>query len=94
MARERGVFSNVNKSVYADWNNAWQPRNAAITSIAPTGSISMLLDVNSGIEPYFKLAYTKSIRAGQFTYVAPELKKALEKRYDKVDVEEITKSSC
>ena len=65
-------------------------RNVARTSIAPTGSISMLLDVNSGIEPYFSLAYKKKIRAGEFDYVSPDLIEALEYfGYDKFKIKTI-----
>ena len=39
-------------------------RNIAITSIAPTGTIAILADVNSGIEPFFALAYKRNITEG------------------------------
>lgn len=39
-------------------------RNVAVTSIAPTGSISLLAGVNSSIEPFFALAYTRNITDG------------------------------
>ncbi len=39
-------------------------RNVAVTSIAPTGSISLLAGVNSSIEPFFALAYTRNITNG------------------------------
>ena len=40
-------------------------RNTHILSIAPTGSISMLLEVSSGIEPYFKFEYTRNDQLGK-----------------------------
>lgn len=39
-------------------------RNVAITSIAPTGTIALLAGVNSGIEPFFALAYKRNITQG------------------------------
>ena len=43
-------------------------RNAALTTIAPTGSISMLCEVSSGLEPYFALAYIKEVMGGKKLY--------------------------
>ncbi len=39
-------------------------RNVSVTSIAPTGTISILCDCNSGIEPFFALAYIRNITEG------------------------------
>ena len=39
-------------------------RNVAVTSIAPTGSISLIAGVNSGIEPFFSHKYTRNITKG------------------------------
>lgn len=63
----RGVFPHWKGSVY-DPNSEFckedkkgkMYRNAAVTTIAPTGTISMIADVSSGIEPLFALAYTKT----------------------------------
>ncbi len=40
-------------------------RNGAVTTIAPTGTISMLADASSGIEPYFGLSYAKNTIEGK-----------------------------
>ncbi len=39
-------------------------RNVSVTSIAPTGSIALLAGVNSSIEPFYGLAYTRNMTAG------------------------------
>ncbi|MFW6190149.1 MAG: adenosylcobalamin-dependent ribonucleoside-diphosphate reductase [Candidatus Bipolaricaulota bacterium] len=43
-------------------------RNGMTTTIAPTGSISMIADTSHGIEPEFSLAYEKNVTAGSFYY--------------------------
>lgn len=56
-------------------------RNATVTTIAPTGSISMIAECSSGIEPYFSLAYTKTVMDDdKMTYINPYLKQLLEEK--------------
>ncbi|HIP66563.1 MAG TPA: adenosylcobalamin-dependent ribonucleoside-diphosphate reductase, partial [Candidatus Nanopusillus sp.] len=55
-------------------------RNVEVTSIAPTGSISMLVDTSSGIEPQFALVYEKRVTVGVFYYVDQELEKQLKEK--------------
>jgi ribonucleoside-diphosphate reductase alpha chain len=55
---ERGNFPNFEKSVW--FGRVPTMRNASLTNVAPTGSKSLLLDVSSGVEPYFALAYRRA----------------------------------
>lgn len=67
LAEEKGVFPNWEISIWKQ--KGMRMRNAALTCVAPTGSISMICDVSSGIEPYFALVYEKSqIMGGQTLY--------------------------
>ena len=95
LAKSKGNFPNHHLSIYGnefaheDGYTKTPMRNAARTSIAPTGSISMILDVNSGIEPWFNLVYTKKVRAGEFSYISPVFEKALRDNFEGYDMKEI-----
>lgn len=67
LAKERGVFPEWENSVFAGTN--YQPRNMALTTIAPTGTISMIADASSGIEPLFSLGYQKNTIEGKTLYI-------------------------
>ncbi len=78
LANEKGTFLNWDKSVYAQ--KGIKMRNAALTNIAPTGTIAMMFDVSGGVEPYFALAYHyKAILGGKISlsYINKHLEKAL-----------------
>lgn len=88
LAEEKGVFGNYAKSIFAKKKSLHSPaqelgigkkmRNAALTTVAPTGSISMMFDISSGIEPNFALAYIKQDKDGQqYRYLNSHFEKAL-----------------
>ena len=78
LAKEKGVFPNIHLSVF---RKKVKMRNAALTTVAPTGSISMMYDTSSGVEPNFALAYVKQDKDGiQYQYLNQHFEKELHRR--------------
>ncbi|MEA1973844.1 MAG: vitamin B12-dependent ribonucleotide reductase [Candidatus Cloacimonadota bacterium] len=70
-------------------------RNSTVTTIAPTGTISMISNTSSGIEPQFSLVYVKNVMDGQkLLYVNPHFEDAIKKTdiYSKELMEKVAQS--
>ena len=89
---KRGSFPNFKKSIWYRHYKAM--RNATVTTIAPTGSISIIADCSCGIEPLFGVSLTKEVMGGiglfavnkYFGSIAKEKKFYSKKLMQEIDV--------
>ncbi len=91
LAEERGPFPNWPHSIYA---NGRPLRNSTVTTIAPTGTISIIAGASSGIEPIFALAFSHIVGDRHLTFINPVFEKVARERgfYSKELMEKIAET--
>src|SRR5882757_10063737 len=100
LGAERGVFPELepNRESYADFlyneigisrEVPLTPRNYEVTTIAPTGTISLVAETSSGVEPNFSWAYVRKDTLGTRTYVHTLAAEALGVDVDQCEQESI-----
>lgn len=78
LALERGVFANHKGSVYEGLLNV---RNATATTIAPTGTLSIIAGCSSGVEPLYAVSFVKTVLEGtRLVEVNPSFEEVAKKR--------------
>ncbi len=104
LGAEKGVFPELegNRAAYARFlyddigipkDTPLTPRNYEVTTIAPTGTISLVAETSSGIEPNFSWAYVRQDTLGTRTYVHPLAAEALGLDVDHSDEDSIKEAA-
>ena len=79
LAAERGAFPLFEQSVFAARREP-PPRNAQLTAIAPTGTISVIAGTTSGIEPMFAIVYVRNVLGTRLIEVNPLFERVARER--------------
>jgi len=79
LGEERGSFPNFVGSIW-ERNGYKAMRNATVTSIAPTGTISIIAGTSSGIEPLFAVAFVRNVMGTQLFEVNPVFERTAKER--------------
>ncbi len=93
LAAERGAFPAYGESTFGK-SNLGPYRNATTTTIAPTGTLSIIAGCSSGIEPVFALSFTRNVMDGEeLVETNPHFEAALRETdsYSKVLLGEVAK---
>ena len=93
IGEERGSFPNFERSTWKGTSKA--TRNATVTTIAPTGTISIIAGATSGIEPLFAVTFVRDIMEGtHLLEVNPSFERIARKRgfYSKALMMKIAKT--
>jgi ribonucleoside-diphosphate reductase alpha chain len=104
LGAEKGVFPEFepNREAYEDFlynqigisrDVKLTPRNYEVTTIAPTGTISLVAETSSGIEPNFSWAYVRKDTLGTRTYVHTLAAQSLGIEVDQTEQESIDKAA-
>ncbi len=80
LGKKRGSFPNFKGSIF-DKKGAPPQRNATVSTIAPTGTISIIANASSGVEPLFAVSYVKNVMDGtKLIEVNPEFERIARER--------------
>ena len=104
LGAEKGVFPELepNREAYSRFlydeigiprDIPLTPRNYEVTTIAPTGTISLVAETSSGIEPNFSWAYVRQDTLGTRTYVHSGAAKALGMDVDQLELDSIAEAA-
>ncbi|MBI4573045.1 MAG: vitamin B12-dependent ribonucleotide reductase, partial [candidate division NC10 bacterium] len=77
LAEERGPFPHWSRSIYREGRPI---RNSTVTTIAPTGTISIIAGCSSGIEPLFAVAFSHIVGDRHLTFVNPHFEAVATRR--------------